>query len=377
MKKQLLIIILILFCNFLFSQCNGRYEAQIFNSVSKTTVNYSDVYNDNEHTMDIYIPDGDTEISRPVILYMHGGSFTAGDKSTSDCIDFCESFAKMGYVTASLNYRLATDIISFLTSNETQYETVLKAVSDAKAAVRYLRKDFANGNSYGIDPTAIFVGGYSAGAVIAIHQAYIDSIIDLPSSKIDNNGSSFNVQSIVTNVGGSYGIEGDAGNYGYLSNISGVISLAGGINDVSWIDSDDEPLVSIQGTNDGTISYNCAPGLNSSLVLDLCGSAEMHLQADLAGVLNDNLIFDGEGHGWAANGNSNAKFIQAINFTSNFLFPLLPCNNTPTDMTEVSKEKKTLIKIMNVLGQSSNIVTNSPLFYIYSDGSIKHKIIIK
>lgn len=377
MRRQLLIIILILFSNFIFCQCNGRYEVEIFSSVNKTTVNYSDVYNDNEHKMDIYTADGDTEINRPVILYMHGGSFTSGDKSTSDCIDFCESFAKMGYVTASLNYRLATDIVGFLTSNETQYETVLKAVSDAKAAVRYFRKDFANGNSYGIDPTAIFVGGYSAGAVIAIHQAYIDSIIDLPSSATDNNGSSFNVQSIVNNVGGSYGIEGDAGNYGYSSDVDGVISFAGGINDVNWIDEFDEPLLSIQGTLDKTVNYNCGPGLDNPLILTLCGAAEMHPRANNVSLLNDKLIFNGEGHGWAANGNSNSKFIQAINFTSNFLFPLLPCNNTTTDITEASKEKKTLIKIINVLGRSSDIVANSPLFYIYSDGSIEHKIIIK
>ena len=147
--------------------------------------------------MDIYTPNGDTETNRPVILYMHGGSFYAGDKGSSDCVDFCESMAKRGYVTASLNYRLASNIIGFLTSNETQYETVLKAVSDAKAAVRYFRKDFANGDTYGIDPNTIFAGGYSAGGVIAIHQAYIDNIMDLPSLAIDNDGSSFNVQSII------------------------------------------------------------------------------------------------------------------------------------------------------------------------------------
>ena len=376
MKKILLIITSLLISNFIFSQCNGRYQEEIFSSVSVTTVNYSDVYTDNAHTMDIYTPDGDTEINRPVILYMHGGSFTAGDKSTSDCIDFCESFAKRGYVTASLNYRLAIDIISFLTSNEMQYETVLKAVSDAKAAVRYFRKDFANGDTYGIDPNTIFAGGYSAGAVTAIHHAYIDTITDLPSSVTDNDGSSFNVQDIVNNVGGGYGLEGDAGNYGYSSELSGVISFAGGINDVSWIDSNDEPLVSAQGTNDATVSYNCGPGLNSSLVLTLCGSAEMHPQANLVGVINDKLIFTGEGHGWAASGDGNPKFIQAVDFTSDFLFPLLPCNST-TDITEISQKERKLIKIVDVLGRVSSVITNNPLLYIYSDGSVEHKIIIK
>jgi len=322
------------------------------------------------------MPDEDIEINRPVIIYMHGGSFYAGDKASTDCVDFCESMAKRGYVTASLNYRLATNIIGFLTSNATQYETVLKAVYDAKSAVRYFRKDFANGNAYGIDPNTIFTGGYSAGGVMAIHQAYIDSISDLPSVATDNDGSLFNVQSIANNVGGAYGLEGDAGNYGYSSEVSGVISFAGGINNVNWIDRNDEPLVSIQGTNDLTVNYNCGPGLNNSLVLNLCGSGEMHPQADLIGVLNDKLIFNGEGHSWPTNGNINSKFIQALEFTSNFLLPLLPCNNT-TGISEYSKEKRILIKIVDVLGRSSDLIANKSLFYIYSDGNVQHKIIIK
>jgi hypothetical protein len=334
------------------------------------------VYNDNAHKMDIYTPDVDNETNRPLILYMHGGSFYAGDKGSDDCVDFCESMAKKGYVTASLNYRLASNIVAFLTSNENQYETVLKAVSDAKAATRYFRKSLTNGNPYGIDGNSIFTGGYSAGGVIAIHHAFIDNINDLPNTAIDNDGSSFNVQSIINNFSASYGLEGDAGNYGYSSKISGVISFAGGINDVSWIDINDEPLVSIQGTDDLTVAYNCGPGLNNSLVLTLCGSAEMHTKADLVGVVNDKLIFNSEGHTWAANGNSNNKFIQAIDFTSDFLFPLLPCNNT-TDISESYKDKKQLINILDPLGRKSTRTPNKTLFYVYSDGSVEHKIVIE
>ena len=207
----------ILTSSFIMAQCNGRYQTEIFTSVSTTTVNYSDVYSDGFHEMDIYTPDGDTETNRPLILYMHGGSFYGGTKSMTDCIDFCTSMAKRGYVTASLNYRLA-NMISFIASNETQYETVLKAVSDVKSAIRYFRKDFANGDTYGIDPNTIFVGGYSAGAVIAIHLAYIDATSDLPTSPI-------NVQSIVNTLSPTYGLEGDAGNYGFSSSVNGVNSL--------------------------------------------------------------------------------------------------------------------------------------------------------
>jgi len=366
MKKIILLLFTLTISHSVFSQCNGRYETEIFNSVTTTTVNYSDVYTNAQHEMDIYTPDGDTEINRPVILYMHGGSFYGGTKSMTDCIDFCTSMAKRGYVTASLNYRLA-NMISFIASQEEQYTTVLKAVSDVKSAIRYFRKDFANGDTYGIDPNTIFVGGYSAGAVIAIHLAYIDSISDLPTAPI-------NVQSIVNNVSLIHGLEGDAGNYGYSSNVSGVVSFAGGINDVDWIDANDEPLVSIQGTSDLTVNYNCGPGMNNQLILTLCGSGEMHPKADNVGVLNDHLSFSGTDHLWAASGNSNTKFVQALDFTTNFLYPLLPCNNA-TSISSVNSEK-ILIKITDLLGREIEKTINTPLFYIYSNGEVEKKIFI-
>ena len=82
MKKLAILLTLTFISAFTFAQCDGRYQTEIFSSVTKTTVNYSDVYTDNEHEMDIYTPDGDTEINRPVILYMHGGSFYGGDKTS-------------------------------------------------------------------------------------------------------------------------------------------------------------------------------------------------------------------------------------------------------------------------------------------------------
>ena len=80
MKKLPTLLALTLISTFTFAQCNGRYQTEIFNSVTVTEVNYSDVYTDNAHEMDIYTPDGDTEINRPVILFVHGGSFMEGTK---------------------------------------------------------------------------------------------------------------------------------------------------------------------------------------------------------------------------------------------------------------------------------------------------------
>ena len=172
---------------FSYSQCNGRYETEIFNSVTVTEVNYSDVYNDDRHLIDIYTPNGDTEINRPLIIFAHGGSFMGGEKDLTDCVDFCSSFAKKGYVTASANYRLVSGAgqQDFILYQEKQYEAILKAVADIKSAIRYFRKDFITNNTYGIDTSTIFIAGSSAGAVTMLHLAYIDAISDLPSSVTD------------------------------------------------------------------------------------------------------------------------------------------------------------------------------------------------
>jgi hypothetical protein len=304
---------------------------------------------------------------------MHGGSFYGGDKTTADCVDFCESMAKRGYVTASLNYRLS-NITAFLFSQEEQYTAVLKAVADAKAAIRFFRKDFDNGDTFVIDSNTIFMGGYSAGGVIAVHLAYIDAISDLPTAAPSPQGP-IDVQDLVNTIGGN--LEGDAGNDGYGSEIQGVISFAGGINDVNWIDGNDEPLFSVQGDDDVTVNYYCGPGTNNPLVLELCGSGEMHPRADNVGLLNDKLIFNGTDHLWAAYGNSNPKFVQALDSTSTFLFPLLPCYNLTTSISEENTTNKQLIRITDMLGRNASASTNATLFYIYDDGSVEKKMILK
>ena len=144
-NKYLLIICFLFFLNNAASQCNGRYINEIFPNIDVSTTNYSDIFFDSEHEMDVYTPVGDSLQNRPLILYFHGGSFTAGDKSTIDCVDFCEYFSKRGYVTASVNYRLS-NILTFFLSTNAQIDAVLKSLADARAAIRFFKESYINGN---------------------------------------------------------------------------------------------------------------------------------------------------------------------------------------------------------------------------------------
>jgi hypothetical protein len=65
-----------------------------------------------------------------------------------------------------------------------------------------------------------------------------------------------------------------------------------------------------------------------------------------------------------------------MDFTSDFLYPLLPCNNT-TSISEENITTKQLIRITDMLGRNASTTTNATLFYIYDDGSVEKKMILK
>ena len=55
--------------------------------------------------MDIYEPLGDVLTQRPAIVFAHSGGFITGDRNHDDMVAFCDSFARKGYVTATIDYR--------------------------------------------------------------------------------------------------------------------------------------------------------------------------------------------------------------------------------------------------------------------------------
>ena len=221
------------------AQCVGdRYKLEIFNNFNLSSdieygnnINYAGFAED--LILDVYEPNGDTlangdsVTNRPLVLLAHGGSFIGGSKTGSDVVPLAESFAKMGYVVASINYRLGFSN-PFAIDSIDGTETVVRAVHDYRAAIRYFKKDFSeNGNIYGIDTSLIFAGGVSAGAITAVHVAYMDNASEIP-EYIDTNQAG---------LGG--GIEGLSGNLGYQSEITAVINIAGALRDTNWMNMGD------------------------------------------------------------------------------------------------------------------------------------------
>ena len=232
--------------------------------------------------LDFYEPLNDTVQARPLIVLAFGGSFVFGSRVSPDIVDLCERFTKLGYVTASIDYRLSPELI-FNGTTELGYRAVLKATHDMRAAIRHFYKDAQTTNAYKIDTTRIFIGGVSAGAIAATHMAYLDSVDTLPPL----------LSSIMPTVGG---FEGLSGNPGYSSKVKGVINLAGGVGDTTWLNTGDVPIVSAHGTADDVIPYGTDTiTLCLILILRFHGSASIEYRMDSLGIENDLYTFVGAG----------------------------------------------------------------------------------
>ena len=326
MKKNYITLILLafLFQN-AYSQtelaCDGeRYIDDIFESVSKTTVAYGsndNVFGVNQNLkMDIYQPVGDTHEQRPVIIFAFGGSFLIGSRGTM--AEYCEQFAKKGYVAATIDYRLG-----FTSTSEAALAgAVVRAVGDMKAAIRYFRMDAANDNIYKIHPDYILAGGYSAGAIVALHTAYMDMDDDLSTA----------VSEAISENGGIDGNTGDSTNQSYSSEVFAVYNLSGALQKKEYLDvNETEPLVSYHGTSDATVPYLHGLANNLSTV---DGSGLLHEQAELHGLPNYLKTVEGGGHSDIHNDafyqNDRDEFnLHAHIFLQNQMCPDFPV--TPTD----------------------------------------------
>jgi poly(3-hydroxybutyrate) depolymerase len=115
--------------------------------------------------LDILYPsaDVDTMKKRPLIMLVHGGS--KGDNEKME--KYCPLFAQRGFVVCNINRRKGRK------NNESaeMLKEAYRNIQDAYAALRFL---VSIGQKYGIDTSAIFVGGVSAGALTVIGMSYMD-----------------------------------------------------------------------------------------------------------------------------------------------------------------------------------------------------------
>ena len=107
---------------------------------------------DTDLRMDAYLPPSRDNAPLPVLIYIHGGAWIAGDKDEKPLRTDLPGLLQRGYAVFSINYRLAP-LYRFPAQ-----------IEDCKCAVRSIR---ANAKKYNIDPARLGVWGSSAGGHLA------------------------------------------------------------------------------------------------------------------------------------------------------------------------------------------------------------------
>lgn len=119
-------------------------------------------YGDGEaNTFDLYLPKDDTKERYGLVVYLHAGGFTSGDKSGD--AEMLSWLCSKGYVACGINYTLRT---------ETNNASVLTQSNEIKAAIPQV-VEAAGQAGYSIDKMAI--AGGSAGHTLAMLYAYRDA----------------------------------------------------------------------------------------------------------------------------------------------------------------------------------------------------------
>ena len=213
--------------------------------------------------IDVYQPDPNIDPleKRPLILMVHGGAFLTGFKE--DMAYFCMEMARRGFVTASINYRLgwdcaATDFLGVCGTCQGEAAkfrvAMYRGSQDTRAALRYLT---AFSDDYGIDTSAVFLQGESAGSINVLHTTFLEQ------SEVDV---------WCPNCVDEVGLLDTTGNdYPTLPNIKGVVNSCGALGRIDMIQAgSNTPVISFHDDNDIVVPYgygqfvNCLIGGNGS-----------------------------------------------------------------------------------------------------------------
>ena len=114
------------------------------------------------HVLDVYSPKkaAPNGAGYPVVLFIHGGSWTSGNKNIYTFVG--RRLAKQGVVAVVINYRLAPPV---------------HVPEQAADCARALAWTVANIEQYGGDPARVFVMGHSAGGGLAALLATDDALL--------------------------------------------------------------------------------------------------------------------------------------------------------------------------------------------------------
>ncbi|MCX6275018.1 MAG: hypothetical protein NTV09_07410 [Bacteroidetes bacterium] len=304
-----------------------RYVSEVFATVDSTqNIPYGSNYTFlsgapvlQPLVFDLYKPSGDVATNRPLVIMIHTGSFLpaiinqtpTGNMRDSATAEMCRRFARRGYVVASMDYRTGWNPAATGSAGQdirtgSLLQAVGRAVQDARACVRYFKKDFVNnGNTYGIDTSKIILGGQGSGGYVAFAATTLHDTLEVWKPKFfaatDNPsygfaaGASYWRSFIWGDFDGNGGnplFNNSDNNQAYSSNVAMMFNLGGAMGDSSWVSAGDAPMLAFHVVGDPFAPYTDGTVVvptTGDPVVDVSGS---HTAIRLATELGNNDSFN-------------------------------------------------------------------------------------
>lgn len=236
--------------------------------------------------MDIYLPEGRSTATTKVLIMIHGGAWSSGDKA--DFTAFVDTMKRRlpGYAVFNINYRLAAGTSNLFPTQE----------NDVKSALDFI---YSKRNEYLISDKYVLLGA-SAGAHLALLQAYkynspvkIKTVVDFfgPTDMADmynNPASPFVSPTLIASLMG-----------GTPTSNPAIYASSGPINFVTA--SSAMPTIMLHGGLDPLVKPSQSTALQAKL--------------NTAGIINQYVFYPTGGHGdW-----DNATYFDAFNKVQAFI----------------------------------------------------------
>lgn len=295
--------------------------------------------------MDVYMPAGDTETDRPLLINVHTGNFLPpvvnqgvnGTRTDSFNLEIAMRFARMGYVVANIDYRLGWDPSDPTIEGRVSglINAAYRGIQDSRTAVRFFRQDAIDGdNVYGICPERVSMIGNGTGGYVVLGAATIQNYSEMVLPKFFNPDGTPMVFDLVngdpfaTSDGIPIEFPGTtdtttlciANHVGYSSDVAVAINVGGALGDSSWISTDDASIIGFQTPLDEFAPYETdilTVPTTGDLIVEVSGSYDVCRIANSIGLNDQFLSVDDE-------------FTDAANMWNDGyegLFPLnRPCN---------------------------------------------------
>jgi acetyl esterase/lipase len=223
--------------------------------------------------LDVYRPDNPDNVVGSALVLVHGGGFTSGDRASPDMVDAAQTFAALGWVCFSIDYRLLGDDppAPLWLGTNAFLRAVHAAMVDTKRAVRWAR---AHASAYGIDPRRVAGLGHSAGAYCVI-QACISDEDDFANDTGTPVPDQWPAQRGRLNAG---------------------VEVSGGVELNTWeFSAGDSPLMIWHGTADGTVPFSEAAEIRSHCVANAIPHRLFALDGKQHGEQTWLALYDGRG----------------------------------------------------------------------------------